>query len=92
MNLLLARGANVSDQDGSGTPALHRATHARHKAMVSFLPENAANVEEKDEDSCTALTIAVKGKFEAGIKLLLSKGCPVNFSYKPRVSNTVSCT
>ena len=89
VKLLLDRGANINLADSGGTTALIEACESDgpvYTAIAKLLIARGANVHaNKDE----AILRAVKHASPEVVRLLLSKGAPVNVSDKDLKGNTV---
>ena len=89
VSMLLERGADVNEPNGSGMTPLMLAANSWSFKMSSdqvevlrFLLEKGVNVNEQNELGKTALHFAASNLCEGAVKLLLNKGADPNISDK----------
>lgn len=77
---LLERGMfNINCTDSMGRTALHIASYEGHVGIVRLLTELGADTAIRDNEGCTALTLAAKAGHDTVINVVLSSGeCTVN--------------
>lgn len=77
LEILIARGANLDAQDGSGKTALYLAAEANRISFVALLLEKGANSEFSDSEGRTPLYIAQKNHYDGISSLLLRHGAKI---------------
>ena len=63
---------------GCGGPSIHQATIDGKIALIRRELSNGANVNQKNEDGCTLLHLAVQSGHKRIVELLIAKGADVN--------------
>ena len=72
---LIANGVDVNAASGPrGVPALHAAVFNNHLDVVVALCDRGANVNIKDKQHWTALTIAASKDYKAIVRVLVLRG------------------
>ena len=74
VQLLLNKGANLSDTDEQGRTALHWAALQDHEPVTQLLLDREANVSATNKRGMTALHCAAREGHEPVTRLLLDKG------------------
>lgn len=76
--LLLAAGAKVDRQEGSGLTPLMSATYMGHSDVVELLLRKGADMEKKDDFGYTPLMFAANNGKMGPLKILLARGAVVD--------------
>jgi hypothetical protein len=71
---LLARGAEINDQNGEGVTPLMIAAYHGHLEMVRALTDHGANLQATDNDGFTAVMLADHSGHDEIVKILLARG------------------
>jgi ankyrin repeat protein len=79
VQMLVAKGANVNDQAGSGATPLYFAVLRDQKDDAEFLLAHGANPNLADAYQNSILDLALRMQFGSMIELLVNKGADVNF-------------
>ena len=78
VELLLERGAQVTEADSQNATALHAAAHKGHIGMIKLLLDRGAVIDAQKRDTdVTPLAEAVKMAHEAAVQILLARGADV---------------
>jgi len=82
VQLLLNKGANLSDTDEQGRTALHWAALQGHEPVTQLLLDREANVSATNKRGMTALHCAAREGHEPVTRLLLNKGAKPSATMK----------
>ena len=75
---LIRNKADIEAKTGAGQTALHIAAHYGQMKPIETLVELGANIEKRDEGSCTALFLATWKKHTDAMKWLLDHDADIN--------------
>ncbi|KAM8924615.1 fibronectin type 3 and ankyrin repeat domains protein 1 [Pelodytes ibericus] len=78
VEILVAHGADVNQEDGSGKNSLMLACFSGHLDVVQYLRKQGASWESTDKGGCTAMHWAADGGHLKVVQWMINDGCEVD--------------
>ena len=78
VELLLSKGANISDKDNDGWSSIILASRWGHLSVVELLLSKGANISDKHNNGRSSIILASSWGHVSVVELLLSKGADIN--------------